>query len=226
MKTPINYLLLVFVFIISCNNDEIDRDGTGNSNWGEAIKESKRLIENKFSRKDTYQGVDLNSLKYRSEVDTNVYVKDYFLENSTKYKFSNKETYDDFKLTVKGKKIYYSTIEFTITNSNGQTIFYDKFPLLKVIEKVFDGGGEYATFIQQDDYIRNWVDNFFNNEKFITPAIHAERPFEAMFSKKQNWDAIAANPDAVGFSYSKSRDSQTEIAFDKTQNKVIEYYDY
>jgi len=226
MKTPINYLLLVFVFIISCNNDEIDRDGTGNSNWGEAIKESKRLIENKFSIKDTYQGVDLNSLKYKSEVDTNIYIKGFNLEKTAQFLFSNNETPDEFKVVVKGFKVYSATIEFTITNSNGKQIYYDNFPVNNVLANAFDGNGEYATNTQKEDFLRKWINTFLSNESFLTPAIHAEREFFAEHSNKLIWDAIAADASSIGFVYSKKFSSQTEIAYDKKLNKVLTYYEY
>ncbi len=226
MKQQFTTLTLTLLTIIACNNDSVDIDRYGESNWSETSSGSKRTIENKRSHKDDYEGEDFKNLKYTAEIDTNVYRKDYFLENSTKQKFSNNESADEFKLIVKGKKIHYATVDFTITNSQGERIFHDQFPLMKVLERVFDGGGEYATFIQKDDYMRAWVDNFFKSENFLTPAIHAEREFDAEFSKKHHWEAIAADPTSVGFVYSKSKGSQTEIAFDKKQNKVLEYYHF
>lgn len=226
MKTRLPYLALIFITILACNNDSVDVDRYGESDWSETSNGSKRTVETKRSHKDDYEGEDFKNLKYTADIDTNVYRKDYFLENNAKHKFSSEESVDEFKITIKGKKIHYATIDFTITNSQGERIFHDQFPLMKVIERVFDGGGEYATFIQKDDYMRAWIDNFFKPENFLAPAIHAERQFDEEFSKKQNWEAIATDPTSVGFVYSKSKGSQTEIAFDKKQNKVITYYHY
>jgi hypothetical protein len=219
-------LAVTIVFALACNDDSIDRDRYGESNWTETTKNSKRKVEKKYSHKDDYEGEDFKNLKYNADIDTNVYRKDYYLESSKRYKFSSNETFDDFKLTVKGRKIHYATIEFSITNSNGERIYQCQFPLMKVLEHVFDGGGEYATFIQKDDYMRAWVDNFFNNENFLSPAINPERSFEPEHVKKQNWDIIAADPSAVGFMFNKGKASQIEIAYDKKQGKVLTYYEY
>jgi hypothetical protein len=215
MKQQFTILTLAILTIIACNNDSVDIDRYGESNWSETSSGSKRTIENKRSHKDDYEGEDFKNLKYTAEIDTNVYKKDYFSENSTKLKFSSNESADEFKLIVKGKKFIMPLLILPSLIDKGERIFHDQFPLMKVLEHVFDGGGEYATFIQKDDYMRIWVDNFFKPENFLTPAIHTEREFEGEFSKKNHWEAIAAEPTIVGFSYNKSKGSQTEIAFDK-----------
>lgn len=221
------FLLALTIFgAYACNDDSIDRDRYGESNWTETTKDSRRTVERKTSHKDDYEGEDFKNLKYNADIDTNVYRKDYYLESSKKYKFSNDETFDDFKLTVKGRKIHYAIIDFWITNSNGDRIYHTQFPLMKVLEHVFDGGGEYATFIQKDDYMRAWVDNFFNNDNFASPAINPERTAAPEHIKKQNWDIIMADPTSVGFVYNKGKESQIEIAYDKKQGKVLTYYEY
>jgi hypothetical protein len=228
MELKLTYLAFGYLTLIACNNDNVDIDRYGESDWSETSKDTRRTVEHKSgnSADSDYKGADFSLLKYTADLDTNVYRKDYFLENSIKQKFSHEALEDEFKITVKGKKIHYAIVDFTITNSNGERIFHDQFPLMKVIERVFDGDGEYATFIQKDDYMRDWVAYFFKKEQFLTPAIHAKRQFEAEFSNKNHWDAIAAEPNCVGFVYSKSKGSCTEIAFDKKQGKVVSYYHY
>lgn len=226
MKTHFIYLLLVFILLVSCNNDEIDRDNSGQGNWSETTKDSKRIVENKYSRKDTYQGADYNSLKYKSDIDTNIYIKGYNLEKTTKFMFSNNETPDEFKVVVKGFQVYSATIDFTITNSNGKQIYYDNFPATGVLANAFDGNGEYATNTQKEEFLRKWINTFLSNESFLTPAIHAEREFISEHSNKLIWDAILADESSIGFVYSKKLSSQTEIAFDKKLNKVVTYYEY
>ena len=133
---------------------------------------------------------------------------------------------DYFSVTIKGKKIYSATVEFTITNYNGEKIYTDKFPVLTVLENVFDGKGEYATFIQQDDYLQDWIQDFLTNEKFLYPAIHKEREFENEHSISDYWDEIQKDEKSIGFKYSKSKGSETEIAFNKEKGRVVKYYYY
>ena len=213
--------LTALVIITSCNNDEIDRDPYGlNDNRKTNISEDKSKINE--SEKQNQEKLS----RYEAPVDTNIYRKDYFLEKTGKYAFSSDKTLDYFSISIKGKKLYSSTVEFTITNSNGEKIYTDKFPVLTVLENVFDGKGEYATFIQQDDYLQDWIQDFLTNEKFLYPAIHKEREFENEHSISDYWDEIQKDEKSIGFKYSKSKGSETEIAFNKVKGRVVKYYYY
>lgn len=209
------------LIISSCNNDEIDRDPYGTN---ENRKTTLREVE--LDEEETKKQEDEKLNRYVAPVDTNIYRKDYFLEKKGKYAFSSDKSLDYFSITIKGKKLYSSTVEFTITNHKGEKIYTDKFPVLTVLENVFDGGGEYATFIQQDDYLKSWMNDFITNEKFLTPAILKEREFEEGHSKIEYWDEIQKDETAIGFKYSKSKGSVTEIAFDKIKGRVVKYYQY
>lgn len=215
MKKTIGILICIVIINGACNNDEIDRDKNNNSTNTD-VKENN----------DTTTKTNFNKIeRYVAELDTTVYRKDYALEKTFKHYFSSNNTKDEFNITIRGKHIYSSEVYFTITNSNGTIIYTDKFKAMKVLENVFDGGGEYATFIEQDEYLKNWLSNFLTNEKFLTPAILQERTFYAEHSNQQIWNEIA-DENTIGFLYSKTKGSQTEIAFNKTQNKVTVYYEY
>ena len=123
MRQKFTKLTLALLTLVACNNDSVDIDRYAESDWSETSNSSKRTIENKRSHKDDYEGEDFKNLKYTAEIDTNVYRKDYFSENSTKLKFSSNESADEFKLIVKGKKIHYATVDFTITNRQGGANF-------------------------------------------------------------------------------------------------------
>jgi hypothetical protein len=215
------FFLTALVIITSCNIDEIDRDPYGlNDNRKTTLSEDK----SKINESENQNQEKLS--RYEAPIDTNIYRKDYFLEKTGKYAFSNDKNLDYFSVTIKGKKIYSATVEFTITNYNGEKIYTDKFPVLTVLENVFDGKGEYATFIQQDDYLQDWVKDFLTNEKFLYPAIHKERDFENEHSISDYWDEIQKDESSIGFKYSKSKGSETEIALDKVKGRVVKYYHY
>ncbi|MCF8430223.1 MAG: hypothetical protein K9G64_08840 [Bacteroidia bacterium] len=219
MKAIFINILFVFIIITSCNNDEIDRDNNGKSVW---VDTSEKFYKPLALPKTE----DFDNIKYKSEVDTNVYIKGFNLEKSRKFLFSNNEAPDEFKVIVKGFKIYSSTIEFTITTKKGKQIYYDNFPVNGILANAFDGDGEYATNIQKEEFLRKWIVLFLSNESFLTPAIIGEREFFAEHSNKVIWDIIAADANAIGFVYSKKNGSQTEVAFDKKLNKVLTYYEY
>jgi hypothetical protein len=211
----------VLLIVTACNNDEIDRDPYGtNENRNTTLREVE--IDEEETKKQEEEKLN----RYIAPVDTNIYRKDYLIEKAGKYAFSNDKTLDYFSISIKGKKIYNSTVEFTITNSKGEKIYTDKFPVLTVLENVFDGKGEYATFIQQDDYLQDWVKDFLTNEKFLYPAIHKEREFENEHSISEYWDEIQKDESSIGFKYSKSEGSETEIAFNKAKGRVVKYYHY
>jgi hypothetical protein len=218
MKKRLPFFAIILT-IISCHNDEINRDNYGKGDWIDSTS-------NTSNSKNSIKNEEYKVLKYKADLDTNVYIKGFNLEKTMKYNFSNNEMPDEFKVIIKGFKIYSSVIEFTITTSNGKQIYYDNFPVNGVLANAFDGDGEYATNTQKEEFLRKWIVTFLSNESFLTPAIMTERVYFAEHSNKVIWDAIAADEKSVGFVYSKKLSSQTEIAYDKKLNKVVTYYEY
>jgi hypothetical protein len=219
MKMRYIYFFFILLTVISCHNDEIDRGNYGESDWVDSADVPKKP-------KNSNSKTDYNIVKYKADLDTNVYIKGFNLEKTMNYNFSNNEIQDEFKVIIKGFKVYSANVEFTITTSNGKQIYYDNFPVNGVLSNAFDGEGEYATNTQKEEFLRKWIVTFLSNESFLTPAIMNERAFLAEHSNKVIWDAIASDEKSVGFVYSKKLSSQTEIAFDKKLNKVVTYYEY
>lgn len=219
MKKSFYAIAFLLVTLQACDNDEISRDAAGESVWKHEEKAPKDTSLN-------YKGMSYDEMKHFTKDDTTVDFKKVNIQRVLKHKFSNPNGKDEFKVKIIGDKIYNANIDFTITNEAGEEIFHDYFHANNVLENAFDGGGQYATDIEKEEYLRKWVFEFLHLNKFNVPAIHPEREFIAEHSDKKAWDAIIADQSAVAFVYSKQKSSQTEIAFDKVSNKVVKFYEY
>jgi hypothetical protein len=214
------YTMALFALALqACDNDEISRDAASESVWKHEEK----------AKKDTslhYSGMSYKEMKLEVKDDTTVDFKKVNIQRVFKHKFSNDASKDEFRVKVIGDKIYNANIDFTIKNEAGEEIYHEYFSANNVLENAFDGGGQYATDIQKDEYLRKWVFEFLNANRFNTPAIHKEREYFSEHSDKAIWDDIVADQTAIAFVFSKQKGSQTEIAFDKKANKVVKFYEY
>lgn len=173
-----------------------------------------------------YGGMSTKEMAYHTDVDTTISRRKIFFEKSIMRYFSNLKTKDVFKIILNGEHYYSSSIDFTITNVQGEEIYHDNFPCLQILEEAFDGGGNYATDLQREDYMKKYIFDFFQNNNFRTPAIDPEREFSEDFSVKEDWEDIKSDSSSVGFNYSIQPQSKTEIAYNKKKNITVKYYQY
>ncbi|MCX6187133.1 MAG: hypothetical protein NTU43_09085 [Bacteroidetes bacterium] len=190
-------------------------------------EKGKKVIDYKMS--DTlkvYEGMSLKEMSYHADVDTSTNAKHILFEKSTKHFFSSLSTKDIFKIVINGEHYYNASIDFSIKTAGAEEIFHDNYPCMQILDEAFDGGGNYATDMQQQNFIKKYVFDFFQNNNFRIPAIDQEREFSEDFSSKADWEDIKSDSNSVGFAYSRQPQSKTEIAFSKKKNATVKYYQY
>ncbi len=81
-----------------------------------------------------------------------------------------------------------------------------------------------TTIAGKEDYIRRRIDNFFKAENFISPAVGEKEVFDSLVSAKAEWENIKSDRGAIGFYYLVGKEDGRKIAYSKTLNKVLLYY--
>jgi hypothetical protein len=173
-----------------------------------------------------YEGMSLKEMSYHADVDTSTYSKNLLFEKSARRFFSNPSSKDIFRVVINGEHYYNASIDFSIKSAEGEEIYHDNYPCMQILDEAFDGGGNYATDLQHQDFIKKYVFDFFQNNNFRTPAIDPERELSEDFSGKEDWNDIKSDSSSVGFTYSRQPQSKTEIAFSKKKNITVKYYQY
>lgn len=77
---------------------------------------------------------------------------------------------------------------------------------------------------QVEEYIKDRIDKFFNDDNFRQPAIASNDTFDEDYTKKEIWDDIISDQTSVGFHYLIGEEDGRNIAFSKKQKKVVLYY--
>ena len=80
------------------------------------------------------------------------------------------------------------------------------------------------TSSETEDYIKNRIDNFFNEDNFHQPAISKNDSYEEDYSKKDIWDDISSDETSVGFYYLIGEENGRHVAYSKKLKKVVVYF--
>lgn len=141
--------------------------------------------------------------------------------NRAVHPFSSADKPDTFQIAIRGESIITGQVYFQITNPAGQRIYAVDFPATYLLDYGFS---ESITPQKEEQYIKQRIDAYFKPANFSQPAIPAGNSFEADYSDKSIWQAIKADPSAIGFSYLIGKEDGRQIAYSKTLKKVVLYY--
>ena len=146
---------------------------------------------------------------------------DILIENQTTHVFSDTAAPDTFKITLHGDSLLTSKAILEIVSSEGEVLYKDEFDA----DFLFDYNLQVnATALEREEFIRDRVENFFNAENFIKPAIKPEHRLDPNYSNKAVWDEIKADTTAIGFYYQLGKEDGRWLAYSKKQNKVVLYF--
>lgn len=137
--------------------------------------------------------------------------------NATHY-FSNPKAKDNFILQLQGTKILSSRARLIILSSTGDTLRKEVMPATALLdEREIDP--QAATARDKEIAILQGMNAFFREDRFTQPAIsrNATQPAEI---DAQAWQAVKADPKAVGFDYI-TNGKERRLAYAKKLQKAV-----
>jgi len=137
------------------------------------------------------------------------------------HNFSSPANKDTFKIVVTGSSIREGTVHFQIVTHDNRIIYDEKFTTDWFLDYGADGD---TTELQKENYITTRINNFFNEENFLQPAIKKTDRYDADYSDRKNWEDIKSDASAVGFKYLVGKEDGRRIAYSKQWQKVVLYY--
>lgn len=143
------------------------------------------------------------------------------IENTISHTFSHPEIKDKFHISIVGNSIIEGNVIFTIKDYNDIEIFKEEFPARYLIGYELDN--EASTF-EKEKFIKKRIIEFFKEDNFSSPAIHADDEFDEDYSKRKIWKIIIEDQSTIGFFYKIGEEDLRWIAYSKKLKKVVMYY--
>ena len=194
----IQYWILLVILTVSCNRNAKEKDSQIVTN-GQVNSE----IEKKESE----------AIKIEDSI---------LIEQRVMHAFSQIDKKDEFYVCIKGESIVEGKMIFKIISHNGTEILKEEFPSYLLMDYGFEG--DINSIKDREDYMKIRIEEFFNENNFINPAIAVDDKFEADYSDKEIWDDIKSDPTAIGFYYLIGEEDGRRIAFSKKTGKVVMYF--
>ena len=136
--------------------------------------------------------------------------------------FSEKNQKDTFRLTVTGASILTGKICFEIISYKSKKIYTQTFDAASLLN--YDIAPT-APDREKQQFIKQRIKDFFNEDNFMNPAIKSEDTFDTDYSSgRKEWEAIKADRSAIGFYYLVGEEDGRSIAWSKTLKKVVLYF--
>jgi len=145
------------------------------------------------------------------------------LEIQEFHNFSSKETKDAFIIHMKGNDLITSEIEFRIITSSGIEIFNHKFESNHLIGYGLVGI-ENPSIQLKENFILKRFYNFLDESNFKSPAIEKNTIFDNEFYNENYFDEIKNQDYSVSFYYLLGEEYMRKITYNKTRNKVVEFW--
>ena len=147
------------------------------------------------------------------------------LKNEKKFVFSNPRKKDLFQIHIKGNNILSGVAYFKILDHKGKLIYKDSFKAFDLVNR-----DELEMQNPNEDeritYIKKRVDDFFDSDKFIFPAIKTSEEFEPKNKIAQKtWLDIKNQKNSVGFQYEIGLHDIKKITYSKKLRKILVYFD-
>jgi hypothetical protein len=149
--------------------------------------------------------------------------KDIIIRNSTLHAFSNPNKKDTFQIEVSGKSLLDGIVYFRIISFSGQEIYKISCDANDLIGY---GLSDNSTNKEKEKFIKDRINNFFNKDNFLIPAIKKTDEYDQDYSDKDVWLDIKSDPTAIGFYYLIGEEDNREIAYSKKNKKVIIYMNF
>ena len=143
------------------------------------------------------------------------------LINEITHNFSSVSEEDTFRIYVAGSSITKGEFHFQIITSKNKVIYDESLETTWLLD--FDADGD-TTENEKENYIRRRIEDFFDEDNFMKPAISASDSYEADYSDKLIWDEIKSDSTSIGFYYLVGKEDGRRIAYSKRSKNVVLYY--
>ena len=148
------------------------------------------------------------------------------IEKRVMHEFSEIDKKDEFYVCIKGESIVEGKVVFKIISHNGTEIFNEEFPSSLLLDYGFKFEGDPNSIEDKENYIKDRIGNFFNENSFNNRPIEPDEDFDAEFSNKEIWDDIKSDSTAIGFTFFIGETGSRSIAFSKKTGKVVMYFSW
>ena len=142
-------------------------------------------------------------------------------ENTKRHSFSDPTTQDVFIVKLVGDSVQTAMVTFEITDSKGKQLYTDTFEANYLLNYDLK---ENATAAERDEFILARIDSFFVDSNFKLPAIKPAMTFDPNYSDEKIWNEVKADTSAIGFYYLLGKEDGRWLAYSKSQNKVVLYF--
>jgi hypothetical protein len=140
------------------------------------------------------------------------------------HNFSSTSQPDYFRLVLSGDSITTGNVMFTITAADGHKIYEEQFPASDLeASMVYEMTTPTVTTRERESYILRRIDEFVQENDFVTPAIPASTPADTAFVSLTTFKSIQANPSAIGFKYLLGKEDGRLLGYDPNQKKAVRY---
>lgn len=141
--------------------------------------------------------------------------------HSVSHAFSKPNKMDVFRITLTGDSILTGNVRFEIISYKNKKIYNETFPAMSLLN--YDIAPT-ASDKEKEEFIKQRMKDFFNEENFKKPAVDPDHKFDSEYSDQENWEAVKADPAAIGFYYLVGEEDGRSIAWAKKLGKVVLYY--
>lgn len=142
-------------------------------------------------------------------------------KTSFAHEFSDNAQKDSFNIYITGKTIHYGLVRFNIKNATGQIIYSESFPTSNIWDVEMHNSPKEET----EKYILNFINKYFNEKNFFSPAIGQGESFMDDYSDKKIWDELKGDKSAIGFSCSSGYEDGRKIAYLKSLKRAVIYFE-
>ena len=143
------------------------------------------------------------------------------LVNQHVHAFSDPAKQDTFRITLTGDSVQTATVTFEIHNSKGERIYPEQFAAIDLINYELPENADPAAW---DNFILNRISTFFDEEHFVSPAIHSGMQLDSAYIDIEGWNDIKSNEASIGFYFLLGKEDGRWLAYSKSQQKVVLYF--
>jgi hypothetical protein len=141
---------------------------------------------------------------------------------SIKRHFSSDSTHDIFTLELSGETYHRSELVFTITRSDGDTLFIRRVKGNKLMAA--HASGDLDTETKKEEYILQFMSTFFAETSFSSPPYTLNDPRRDDFKGNMElWEQIREDTTAWCFEFSLGKEGTELIAYSDSLDTIIVY---